>query len=261
MPALRGVSMDAVDGDFIALMGENGAGKTTLIKHLNGLLKPSRGRVLVDGIETTRRSVAALSREVGIVFQNPNHQLFCASVEDEVSFALKNFGFNPQTIKERVDWVLKLLGIERYRDTSPLLLSEGEKKRVALACVLAWDPKYLVVDEPTMGQDYGHKEKLCELLMRLNREGKTIIIATHDVEFAAECRCKVILMSAGRLIAAGSAEEILTDANLVKRAALLLPQIAQVFRSLADLGFPPNIVRIEDAREVVTQRISEIRRG
>ncbi|MEM3737611.1 MAG: ABC transporter ATP-binding protein [Candidatus Bathyarchaeia archaeon] len=261
IPALRGISLEIANGEFVALMGENGAGKTTLIKHFNGLLKPSSGRVLIDGVETTRRSVAELSREVGIVFQNPNHQLFCDDVESEISFALKNFGFDPPTIKRRVDWVLELLGIEKHRHTSPILLSEGEKKRVALACVLAWDPKCLVVDEPTLGQDYSHKKRLLELLKTLNRDGRTVIIVTHDVEFAVRCQCRVCLMTAGRLIADGAADEILTDAALVKKAALLLPQVTEVFQSLIDLGFPPNIVGIQEARDFITRKILESHRG
>lgn len=255
VPVLRGVSLEIANGDFTALMGENGAGKTTLIKHFNGLLKSSAGRVLVNGVETTHRSVAELSREVGMLFQNPNHQLFCESVEEEVSFALRNFGFDQHAIKERTDWVLKLLDIERYRCSSPLLLSEGEKKRVALACVLAWDPRCLVLDEPTLGQDPRHKERLRELLGRLNREGRTIVVVTHDVEFVAECRCMVVLLSAGRLIAEGNVEEILADPNLVKRAALVLPQITEVFHSIADLGFPTDVVRIQDAKELIIKKI------
>lgn len=249
--ALRDVSLEVVEGDFVALMGENGAGKTTLVKHFNGLLKPSSGRVLVDGVETASQSVATLSQVVGIVFQNPDHQLFCENVEKEVSFALKNFRFSPQAVKERVDWALKLLNIEKYRHTSPLILSRGEKKRVAMGCVLAWNPKYLVIDEPTIGQDYGQKEKLRGFLRDLTRQGKTVIIVTHDVEFVVECLCKVVLMSAGSIIAQGSAKQVLTDVELVKRGGLLLPQVTEVFRSLEDLGFPGSVLDVPEAVEFI----------
>ncbi|MGB9684715.1 MAG: energy-coupling factor ABC transporter ATP-binding protein, partial [Candidatus Bathyarchaeales archaeon] len=137
--ALKGVSLTIQDGEFVAIMGENGAGKTTLVKHFNGLLKPTRGKVLVDGVETTKVSVATLARKVGFVFQNPDHQLFSETVEEEIAFALKNFGFSSDIIEKRVTWALNLLGLAQYRKTSPFMLSGGERKRVALASVLAWD--------------------------------------------------------------------------------------------------------------------------
>ncbi len=139
--ALKGVSLTIKDGEFVAIMGQNGAGKSTLVKHFNGLLKPSKGAVLVDGVETTKSSVAAIARNVGFVFQNPDHQLFSETVEEEIAFALKNFGFIPEVIEQRVTWALNLLSLTQYRKTSPFLLSGGERKRVALASVLAWDPK------------------------------------------------------------------------------------------------------------------------
>ncbi|MEM3716029.1 MAG: ABC transporter ATP-binding protein, partial [Candidatus Bathyarchaeia archaeon] len=151
--ALKGVSLKIYDGEFIAIMGQNGAGKTTLVKHFNGLLKPTRGRVLVDGVDTRHTTVASLARKVGFVFQNPDHQLFSETVEEEISFALRNFGFDENVIRERVEWALNLLDLAQYRKASPFMLSGGERKRVALASVLAWDPDILVLDEPTIGQD------------------------------------------------------------------------------------------------------------
>lgn len=259
--ALRNISLEVVEGGFVALMGENGAGKTTLVKHFNGLLKPSSGRVLIDGVETTSQSVAELSQKVGLVFQNPDHQLFCEDVKEEISFALKNFGFPPQAVKRRVDQVLKLLDIEKYRHTSPLMLSRGEKKRVAMGCVLAWNPKYLIIDEPTIGQDYEQKKKLRGFLRGLTQQGKTVIIVTHDIEFVVECRCKVVLMSAGSIIAQGTARQVLTDVELVKRGGLLLPQVTEVFRSLEELGFPMDVLDVSEAEKFIQHRFSETRQG
>ena len=158
--ALKGVSLIIKNGEFVAIMGENGAGKTTLVKHFNGLLKPTKGEVLIDNVNTQDISVAKLARKVGFVFQNPDHQLFSESVEDEISFALKNFGFEEKVIKKQVDWALNLLDVLQYRKTSPFMLSGGERKRVALASILAWDPKIIILDEPTIGQDHQQKEKL-----------------------------------------------------------------------------------------------------
>lgn len=232
-------------------MGKNGAGKTTLVKHFNGLLKPSKGRVLIDGTDTRDASVAELSRKVGLVFQNPDHQLFCETVEDEIAFALKNFGFDEKTIEERVSWALELLNLIKYRDTSPFLLSGGERKRVALASVLAWNPKILILDEPTIGQDYRQKSILRDFILRLTSQGKTVIIVTHDVEFVAECEPRVILMVDGEIIGDGSAREILSDFALLDKASIVPPQISLVFSQLKDLKFETPVINFWDAKKIL----------
>ena len=197
-------------------MGQNGAGKSTLVKHFNGLLKPSQGKVRVDGVETTKSSVAALARNVGFVFQNPDHQLFSETVEEEIAFALKNFGFKTEVIEKRVTWALNLLSLTQYRKTSPFLLSGGERKRVALASVLAWDPETLILDEPTIGQDHEQKEKLRQFIMQMQTQKKTVVTVTHDVEFVAECNPRVILMKEGKIVADGEGKEILTDPSIAR---------------------------------------------
>ncbi|MEM1551448.1 MAG: ABC transporter ATP-binding protein [Candidatus Bathyarchaeia archaeon] len=249
--ALKGVSLTIRDGEFVSIMGENGAGKTTLVKHFNGLLKPTAGKVLVDGVETTKVSVATLARKVGFVFQNPDHQLFSETVEEEIAFALKNFGFSQDVIEKRVTWALNLLGLTQYRKTSPFMLSGGERKRVALASVLAWDPKILILDEPTIGQDYQQKEKLRQFILQLKAQGKTVVIVTHDVEFVAECNPRVVLMRSGKIVADGEARKILTDPEILEQASIVPPQIAQIFINLADLGFPKDVIDVYEAREIL----------
>ena len=249
--ALKGVSITIRDGEFVAIMGQNGAGKTTLVKHFNGLLKPTKGEVMLDGTNTRETSVAKLARNVGFVFQNPDHQLFCESVEEEIAFGLRNFGFEESLTKKRVDWALNLLDLMEYRQTSPFLLSGGERKRVALASVLAWDPKTVVLDEPTIGQDHQQKEKLRQFIVQLNSQGKTVVVVTHDVEFVAESNPRVVLMTGGKIVADGLAEEILTNEKLVTKASIVPPQITQIFLQLADLGFPTNIIDIYQARNVL----------
>lgn len=253
--ALKGISLTIKNGEFVAIMGQNGAGKTTLVKHFNGLLKPTKGKVIVDEVETTKVSVATLARKVGFVFQNPDHQLFSETVEDEIAFALKNFGFKETVIKKRVSWALNLLGLTQYRKTSPFMLSGGERKRVALASVLAWDPKILILDEPTIGQDYQQKEKLRQFILQLKAQRKTIIIVTHDVEFVAECNPRVILMREGKIVADGEAREILTTPEVLNQAFIVPPQIAQIFFQLSDLGFPRDIIDIYEAREILLKAI------
>ncbi len=230
--ALRGVSMTVSSGEFVAIMGENGAGKTTLIKHFNGVLKPTKGRVLVKGRDTRTCSVAELSRIVGLVFQNPDHQLFGETVYDEVAFALRNFNFPKEVIERRVEWALKIMELYRYKDKSPYSLSVGERKRLAIAAVLAYDPEIVVLDEPTAGQDYVQKEKISEILNLLRTMGKTVVIVTHDVEFVVEHVDRVYLMSEGRIIASAPPREIFTQQALLRRAHLLPPQSVRLARVL-----------------------------
>jgi energy-coupling factor transport system ATP-binding protein len=258
--ALKNVSLIVNNGEFIAIMGQNGAGKTTLVKHFNGLLKPSKGVIRVDGVETTKTSVAALARTVGFVFQNPDHQLFSETVEEEVAFALKNFGFEEEAIQKRITWALNLLGLTQYRKTSPFLLSGGERKRVALASVLAWDPQILILDEPTIGQDYQQKEKLRQFIVQMQAQGKTVVIVTHDVEFVAECNPRVMLMKEGKIVADGEGKEILTNLDALAQSSIVLPQIAQIFKQLAPLGFPKNIIDIYEAKEIVLATLEKRRK-
>ena len=258
--ALKGVSLVIKNGEFVAIMGQNGAGKTTLVKHFNGLLKPSEGTVHVDGVETTKTSVAALSRNAGFVFQNPDLQLFSETVEDEISFALKNFGFEEETIEKRITWALNLLGLAQYRKTSPFLLSGGERKRVALASVLAWNPETLILDEPTIGQDYQQKEKLRQFIVQMQSQGKTVVIVTHDVEFVAECNPRVLLMKEGAVVADGKGREILTNPEVLAQSSIVLPQIAQIFAKLAPLGLPKNVIDVYEAKEIVLKQLEKRRK-
>ncbi len=249
--ALKGISLSIKDGEFVAIMGQNGAGKSTFVKHFNGLLKPSQGTVRIDGVETTKSSVASLARNVGFVFQNPDHQLFSETVEEEISFALKNFGFEPKVIENRVTWALNLLSLTQYRKTSPFLLSGGERKRVALASVLAWNPKTLILDEPTIGQDHEQKEKLRQFIMQMQSQGKTVVTVTHDVEFVAECNPRVVLMKEGKVVADGVGREILTDPKMLELSSIVLPQIAQVFTKLSALGLPKDVIDLYEAKDLL----------
>jgi len=255
---LQSVNLSIDSGQFVAIMGENGAGKTTLAKHLNGLLKPTEGKVLVDGEDTRKKSVAALSRKVGLVFQNPDHLLFSETVRDEVAFALRNFGYSKEIIQKQVSKTLEALDLMGYADTSPFLLSGGERKRAALAAVLAWEPDYLVLDEPTIGQDYLQKERLRDFILQLYSQGKAVVIISHDVEFVAEAGPEVVLMSKGRLLARGPADEILSNGDLVEEASLVKPQMARLFSQLGD-GFPRDVVEVHRAKMLLENRLSQVK--
>jgi energy-coupling factor transport system ATP-binding protein len=249
--ALNEVTVEIKDSEFIAIIGENGAGKTTLIKHFNGILKPTKGEVYVNGLNTKKASVAELSREVGLVFQNPDRQLFCETVEEEIAFGLKNFGFKEDVASNRVSWALNLLDLSKYRNTSPFMLSGGERKRVALAAILAWDPKIIVLDEPTIGQDYAQKDRLRQFVVQLNSQGRTVIMVTHDVEFVADCNPRVIVMSNGRIIADGPAGKILTNHGTLSKASVIPPQMTQLFNRLSDLNLAQDIIGLFEAKEVI----------
>ncbi len=254
--ALDKVSLEITRGEIVALMGENGAGKTTLLKHFNGLLKPTSGRVLVDGVDTREATVALLSRKVGLVFQNAEDMFFSSSVWDEVAFALRNFGYDEKVIEKRVRWALRFMELEKYADQSPFVLSGGEKKRLALAIILAWAPDVISLDEPTTGQDQLQKEKLMHMIKLLNTQGKTVIVSSHDIEFVAQLRPRVILMKRGKIIADGKAEEILTDEDLLRSCSLLPPQIVTLTGNLEFIGLKRSLA---DARKVAEELVQKIK--
>lgn len=253
---LRDVNLQIKDGEFVAIMGENGAGKTTLVKMFNGLLKPTEGRISVDGVDTREKSVAQLSRDVGLIFQNPDHQLFAETVTEELSFSLRNFGFKEDVIQRRVTSLMNTLDLDRYSGSSPFVLSGGERKRVALAAILVWDPKHVIMDEPTIGQDYLQKDRLRNLIVQLLSQGKTIVIVTHDVEFVAECKPRIVLLSHGTIVGDGTASEILTNSALLEKASLVMPQISSLMAMLGDLSAPSDIIDAYSARDFLQKKLS-----
>jgi len=235
--ALQGVSLQIDDAERIAIMGTNGAGKTTLVKHLNGLLRPHNGRIIFDGVDAKHYSVAELAREIGLVMQNPDHQLFLDSVEKEVEFGLKQLGFSEDEIKERTNRTLSSLGLKGLSERSPFTLSGGERKRVALASVLATEPRIVALDEPTIGQDALQKEKLADMLLELNKKGRTVIVVTHDIEFVIEHFPRTIAMANGMIIADGPTSSVLSNEKVITQCSLTTPQLTQAARSLHDI-FP-----------------------
>jgi energy-coupling factor transport system ATP-binding protein len=230
--ALRGVSLQIEKGERVAIMGTNGAGKTTLVKHMNGLLRPQHGRVIVDGADAKNLSIAELSRIVGLVWQNPDHQLFLDSVRKEIEFGLKNLGFTPEETDAQCAQTLKNIGLEGFAERSPFALSGGERKRVALATVLATEPQVLALDEPTIGQDAQQKELLARMLMDLNDRGRTVIVVTHDIEFVIEHFPRTIAMAEGRIVADGSTSSVLSNEDVLERCSLTLPQLTVAARAL-----------------------------
>jgi energy-coupling factor transport system ATP-binding protein len=198
--ALRGISLRIQAGEQVAIVGQNGAGKTTLVKHLNGLLQPTQGQVLVEDWDTKKHSVARLARRVGYVFQNPDEQLFSRDVGTEVAFGPKNLGFSDQQIKALVNDALALTELSDKTETNPYDLSATWRKMVALASILSMDTPVVIFDEPTTGQDAVNVARIGHVIAELRRRGKTVITITHDIDFCAENFERVIAMSQGKIL-------------------------------------------------------------
>ncbi len=226
--ALQGVDLSIGEGEFIALLGQNGSGKTTLAKHFNGLLKPTSGRMLIQGKSTTELSHRQLARQVGYVFQNPDHQIFARTVREEVGFGLKVMGEDPKTIERRVEEALETVGLQGYEEKVPFALSKGERQRVAVASILTVQPGVIVLDEPTTGLDYAHQRKMMEMLERLNQKGHTVIIITHSMWVAAEYTRRTIVMKDGQIMLDGPTREVFANEKRLTEASLCPPLLVRL---------------------------------
>jgi len=243
--ALKDISMKVCEGEFVAIMGRNASGKTTLVKHISGLLRPTKGMVLVDGIDTRRATIAELAKKVGFVFQNPNDHLFADTVEEEIAFTLKNLGGNGGEVKSRVDEILERFNIKEYRKQYPRYLSGGEKQRIALASVIIAQPRVLILDEPTRGMDYGLKSQLMAFLNEYRSQGNTVILVTHDVEMVAEHADRVILMSEGKVVVDDNKREVLS------KALLFSPQINRLVQAFTEYGVPEDVLTVDEALDLL----------
>ncbi len=235
--ALQGVNFIAERKTRIAVIGPNGAGKSTLFKHFNGILKPTSGEVLVRGEPVTKENVREVRKFVGIVFQNPDDQIFSPTVEQDVAFGPTNLGLDEATVAHRVEEALRLLGIEDLRERVPHHLSGGEKKRVAIAGILAMEPQVLVLDEPTDGLDPQGVADLMAFVNRLPEDyGMTVIFSTHQVDLVAEMADFVYVMDRGQIVASGTVEEIFDRPEMLAQTRLDVPVIPKLIRSLQENG-------------------------
>jgi energy-coupling factor transport system ATP-binding protein len=249
--ALDDVSLDVDKGEVLAIVGGNGAGKTTLLKHLNGLLKPTSGSVKVFGKETKEQSVAGLSRKVGLVFQNSDHQLFSETAESEVLFGLRNFGFTEDDAVRRAGEVFGYFGLDSLRQRAPLTLSGGEKKRLCIAAVMAWNPEVLVLDEPTVGQDYPSKSRILDTIRQLVAAEKTVIVVSHDLEFLWPLDARTVVMKGGKVVADGDSQTIFSDSSLLEGAGLKQPQLVTISKLF---GKSPSFRDVSDAANWLSGR-------
>jgi cobalt transport protein ATP-binding subunit len=223
--AIHDINLSIEEGEFIALLGQNGSGKTTLAKHLSGLLTPTHGQVLLRGHDLGAVPLHQLAQEVSYVFQNPDHQLFAATVNEEVAFGPRNIGLSPTQVGARVEEALQAVGWDGRRDHDPFLLGKGERQRLAVAALLALHPRVLILDEPTTGLDYPEQLRMMALLRRLHREGRTIIIITHVPWVAVEYAERALLMTQGQLLWDGPVRALCAHHDLHERAAFRPPDI------------------------------------
>jgi energy-coupling factor transport system ATP-binding protein len=248
--ALRGVELTLRRGEYVALVGQNGSGKTTLARHLNGLLRPTEGHVLVGGDDIAKRSVAELSRTVGYVFQNPDHQLFADVIAKEVGFGPLAHGLPQPDIDERVDRALRLCGIEGLRDEHPLFVSRGERQLVAIASVVAIRPDVVIFDEPTTGLDEVYCELVLDLMDHLHADGHTIVVITHDMRLVAERTERILVLKDGAVLVDGSTREVFDQAELLAETRIAPPQVTQLSHRLRPYGIRTALTVHELVRQI-----------
>ena len=233
--ALGGISLSFDHGERIALLGTNGSGKTTLLNHFNGILKPTLGQIFFEDkpLEYNSKALLELRRRVGFVFQDPNDQLFAPSVKQDVAFGPLNLGLTPEEVKKIVDEALETVGMSEFSEKPPHFLSLGQKKRVALAGVLAMQPEIIIMDEPTSNLDPRATSEILHLLLQLNKEKNiTLFLATHDVDRVPLFATEMYILNKGKLVSKGTPKESLTNGNLIRQVNLRSPRITHLFEVL-----------------------------
>ncbi|MEE1244262.1 MAG: energy-coupling factor transporter ATPase [Acutalibacteraceae bacterium] len=258
--AVNGISLNIERGSFTVILGHNGSGKSTLAKMLNGLYKPTKGDVLVDGINTkTEETEIEVKRKVGMVFQNPDNQLISSIVEEDVAFGPENLGLDPKEIRKRVDESLKAVGMYEFKNSTPHHLSGGQKQRIAIAGMIALRPDCLILDEPTAMLDPKGRAEIVDTVMKLNKEkGITVVLITHYME-EAENADRVLVMNDGVIIADGTPKEIFKNVEMLKGVGLDVPQTTELLYALNKNGMavPTNVLSVEETAKVIANYLEE----
>ena len=262
--SLCGIDLDIAAGSFVAVLGHNGSGKSTLAKHMNAILVPDEGQVLIDGIDTADEDrVIDVRRTVGMVFQNPDNQIVANVVEDDVAFAPENLGVPPEEIRRRVDEALKQVDMYDFRMHAPHLLSGGQKQRVAIAGVIAMQPRIIVLDEPTAMLDPQGRAEVIGTITKLCREnGMTVVLITHHMD---ECvgADRLIVMSNGHIVTDGTPKDVFADVALMDREGLSVPATVRLMHELRDAGWalPEDELDVEDCADELSDFIKRKENG
>lgn len=258
--ALENVCMTIEDGEFLGIIGHTGSGKSTLVQHLNGLLKPTSGQVLIDGEDLNGEHVnrRSLRQRIGLVFQYPEYQLFEETVAKDIAFGPKNQGLSKEETDERVRYAMECvhLDYQKYSDRSPFELSGGQMRRVAIAGVLAMRPSVLILDEPTAGLDPRGRDRILSMLEQLHAESHTtIVMVSHSMDDMARLATRLIVMAEGKVLATGTPREIFAQEEMMSSAGLGVPQVSSLCRALRAKGFdlPPDLYRPEELKEYILE--------
>lgn len=258
--ALDRVSLRVDRGEFVALIGQNGSGKTTLAKCMCGLLRPSGGRVLVDGIDVTKRGVRReLARKIGYVFQNPDHQLFNSEVYQEIGYGPRNLGVSQEECDKRIREAAEVAGVhESVFHEHPFFLPKGLRQRVAIAATLAMRPQAIIVDEPTTGQDLRQSLEVMDFLARLWREqGHTVIIITHDMAIVAAYAQRVVALCEGRVLLDGPTRQVFTQTELLAKTYVKPPQVTRLAQAWSEAGVRPDVLTVDELAAEVERVLLE----
>ena len=251
--AVRGANLQIASGGIVAIVGSNGSGKTTLIKHFNGLLQPSKGSVVIQGMDTRNTKTSRLAKVVGYVFQNPDHQIFCSTVLEETLFGLKQMKVPDVEASSRAARALEAVNLYDMRDRHPRQLSHGQRQRLATASVLALETKVLVLDEPTTGQDFVSRRQIMTLAMGLERQGRTIILVTHDMSLVAEYATRVIVMKDGQILINTTPIDLFSQDDILAQTGLKVPPVIEIYRGLNIQQTTPTLT-IEDMCTLISSQ-------
>lgn len=244
--ALKNINIEIEKGEKVAIIGPNGAGKSTLFSHFNGLTEPTSGCVKIEGkpISFEKDELLKVRQKVGIVFQDPNDQLFAPTVKEDIAFGPMNLGLSYDEVEKRVEDALKMVGMENYEDKTPHHLSGGQQKRIAIAGIIAMKPELMILDEPTAGLDPDGVEKVLNIMNQLNEEGMTLIISSHDIDMISKYADKIFVLYNGEIIESGNKNKIFSDMELLKKAHLRTPITTEILYNLKESGLNVNTEKI-----------------
>lgn len=244
--ALKNINIEIEKGEKVAIIGPNGAGKSTLFSHFNGLTEPTSGCVKIEDkpISFEKDELLKVRQKVGIVFQDPNDQLFAPTVKEDIAFGPMNLGLSYDEVEKRVEDALKMVGMENYEDKTPHHLSGGQQKRIAIAGIIAMKPELMILDEPTAGLDPNGVEKVLNIMNQLNEEGMTLIISSHDIDMISKYADKIFVLYNGEIIESGNKNKIFSDMELLKKAHLRTPITTEILYNLKESGLNVNTEKI-----------------
>jgi len=262
--ALRGIDLEIEDGDYVAVIGQNGSGKTTLVKHFNGLLKPTRGQVLVKLgtgnskletlVGTAGLKVGQLAQTVGYVFQNPDHQIFCATTREELAFGPRNLGLPEAEVRRRVEEALAHFDLEEYADRPPAVLGYGLRRKIGVAAVYSMRPRIFILDEPTTGLDWRSTMELMELIGEMHRHGHTIILVTHDMKLVTEFSQKSLVLRDGKVLVYDDTRTVFKYSEALRDTQIEPPQITALAKRMVPYGMPDGVLSVGEFYAVYCDR-------